>query len=357
MNLLDRLNNSDNYSKNKVIKSILVSIDFQNKIKNPLITIAIPTYKRPFFLKQAIDSALNQYDPICEYEVIVVDNEAEFSYETDTEKLLKTYTDSRLIYFKNEKNLGMFGNINRCIELARGKWVAFLHDDDLLKSSYINKIIKLLNKKPNAGGIIANYKKLWNNVLPENYEKSKFFTKICNYFIRNKLVKKHAIESVIWNTNQYKAPSCGTILNKNIAIAEGGINEDLFPSSDWFFIFKINMKYEVYQSVEYLGYYRVLINETLKIETIKKFIVDKFYFREYSKKNYLIGKLVYMLFRYEQHYLAIYSGLVLDQSKLIKPKDFDYLCKYKMRPIRFFLFTSLREFYKYLKIFIAIIRG
>jgi cellulose synthase/poly-beta-1,6-N-acetylglucosamine synthase-like glycosyltransferase len=77
----------DNFSKIKFIKSKLVYGDL-NFNKTPLITIAIPTYKRPDLLEEAINSALNQIDFI-DYEVIVVDNDPDS--DTETEKLLKSY--------------------------------------------------------------------------------------------------------------------------------------------------------------------------------------------------------------------------------------------------------------------------
>ena len=78
----------------------------------PLVSICIPTYNRAGMVRKAIDSALSQsYQNI---EVLVVDNASEDAIES----VIAGYNDSRLQFFKNTKNLGIFGNFNRCIELS-----------------------------------------------------------------------------------------------------------------------------------------------------------------------------------------------------------------------------------------------
>lgn len=129
----------DNFEINKSVRSIPI---ITSKTAEPLISIIIPTYKKPHLLKQAIDSALNQkWDGI--FEIIVCDNNP--SRDDDTERLMSTYSDARISYYKNEKNIGASGNWNRLNELARGKWTVMLHDDDLLKDLFLRQLTPFLN--------------------------------------------------------------------------------------------------------------------------------------------------------------------------------------------------------------------
>ena len=93
----------------------------------PLITIAIPTYNRANgYFKEALKSALSQ--TYSNYEIIVSDN-----CSTDnTEELVKSYSDGRIIYYKHEKNIPANENFNFCLRKARGKYFLLLHDDDLI---------------------------------------------------------------------------------------------------------------------------------------------------------------------------------------------------------------------------------
>jgi glycosyltransferase involved in cell wall biosynthesis len=69
-----------------------------NEQENPLVSVVIPTYKRPDMLGRAINSVLNQtYDNI---EIIVVDdNDADSEYRRETEEFLERYADvDNLLY-------------------------------------------------------------------------------------------------------------------------------------------------------------------------------------------------------------------------------------------------------------------
>lgn len=108
----------------------------------PIVTIAIPTYNRAKFLKSAIVSSLNQtFD---KYEVLIVDNNS----TDDTTQIVGKFRDKRITYIKNNKNIGMIGNWNRCIELARGKYIIILGDDDTLEPNFLFDSVKIFNKYP-----------------------------------------------------------------------------------------------------------------------------------------------------------------------------------------------------------------
>ena len=114
---------------------------YTSKVENPEITIAIPTYKRPNLLLEAISSAINQETSV-KYDIIVVDNNP--GRGDETEQLMEKFRDSLLVsYYKNSSNLGMVGNWNQLFSIAKGQWVAMLHDDDLLYPNYI----KIMNER------------------------------------------------------------------------------------------------------------------------------------------------------------------------------------------------------------------
>ena len=71
--------------------------------KLPLVTVIIPTYKRPIMLEKAIKSVINQtYKNI---EIIVVDDNKYNSKEhINTKNMIKNYPNVR--YYKNKKNIG-----------------------------------------------------------------------------------------------------------------------------------------------------------------------------------------------------------------------------------------------------------
>lgn len=207
---------------------------------NAKITICIPTYKRSDLLKRAIDSALSQKTEI-PFLVFVVDNEDDFS-ETETFKLIQSYHDNRLVYYKNKKNLGMGGNWNRCGELVKTKYFSLLHDDDELLPFYINTVYKYLEKNK-YDFIFLAYEQYENPFLRKNNENSEKHNKV-KYLIKNLLYREKIninLSDNLFLDNVFGAPTCGVLIKKSIFLSSGGFNMKYYPALDWFyFIYALN---------------------------------------------------------------------------------------------------------------------
>ncbi|MCG8500244.1 MAG: glycosyltransferase [Firmicutes bacterium] len=95
------------------------------------VSIIIPTYKRSKFLSRAVDSALNQTYPHIEV-VVVDDNPPDSIYRFEAMEVMAKYgDDKRVIYIKNEKNLGGALARNEGIWKSSGNYITFLDDDDI----------------------------------------------------------------------------------------------------------------------------------------------------------------------------------------------------------------------------------
>lgn len=93
---------------------------------NPLVSVCIPTYKGASFLAATIDSVLHQSYP--HFELLILDDNS----PDDTQVLVSKYSDPRINYIRNAKNIGPEGNWNHCLDLAKGKYFKLLPHDDLL---------------------------------------------------------------------------------------------------------------------------------------------------------------------------------------------------------------------------------
>lgn len=119
----------------------------------PLISILIPAYRATWF-QQALHSALSQtYQKI---EVIICDD----SPNEDIENIVKTasISDSRLKYFRNEPPQGCLGNFLNCFSLAKGEFIKFLNDDDLLAPTCIEKMLHVFEQHPSVT-LVTSYRK------------------------------------------------------------------------------------------------------------------------------------------------------------------------------------------------------
>ena len=101
-----------------------------------MISVVIPTYRRPMKLLEAVYSVLNQtYKDI---EVIVVDDNGDGTEEQRTTlQQLQKCKDTRIVYIKHDINKGGCAARNTGIRNATGEYIAFLDDDDIWSKYYL----------------------------------------------------------------------------------------------------------------------------------------------------------------------------------------------------------------------------
>lgn len=99
------------------------------------VTIAIPTFNRARYLKEAIDSALSQTWP--HIEVLISDNASTDS----TRAYLATLDDPRIRVILQAENIGMMANWNACLAAATGKYFLMLSDDDLIEPTAVAELL------------------------------------------------------------------------------------------------------------------------------------------------------------------------------------------------------------------------
>lgn len=115
----------------------------------PLVSIGMPVYNGEHFLATALNSILSQ--TFKDFELIVSDNGS-----TDkTEAICRQYaaTDSRIRYFRNQRNLGAGWNFDRVAELARGKYFKWACHDDLCAPEFLQSCVEVLER--DASNVLA----------------------------------------------------------------------------------------------------------------------------------------------------------------------------------------------------------
>lgn len=110
----------------------------------PKISVCIPTYNRAGSLRGTLEAMLGQ--TYTDFELIVCDDAS----TDDTRGAALSYMDPRIKYHRNERNLGLYGNWNRCIELAAGSYIAIYHDHDIYLPTILERSAALLDRHPTA---------------------------------------------------------------------------------------------------------------------------------------------------------------------------------------------------------------
>jgi glycosyltransferase involved in cell wall biosynthesis len=257
-------NYTDGFAINSDIPSRLVRDS--NSILTPLVSIMIPTYRRPDLLREAVKSALTQITTV-PFEVVVVDNDNEEEMAEEVDKVISSFDAANLRHFRNQTNVGLYGNWNRCIELARGCWITILNDDDLLDQSFLEEALELLkgNSSIKLVGCTARVLDIQNNILPVTFlARVKKFIKQLSTLARNNNPRKLGIENYFLGNLHHG--SLGVLMERKAAIEVGGFNQNYYPVSDYLFLLRFIILNPVYYLPKVLATYRVAVNVSTRPE-------------------------------------------------------------------------------------------
>lgn len=119
----------------------------------PLVSVVIPTLNRPDFIKETLDSVINQ--TYRNLEIIISDNGSNY----DVKEYLKTYfsNDSRIVFRKNKYTILPALHFNQCLEFASGKYFIIICDDDFISNNFIELLVKEFEINPNLSiGLTKN---------------------------------------------------------------------------------------------------------------------------------------------------------------------------------------------------------
>ena len=339
----------DNYIKYANVRSVLKFGKRKDEICD--LSFVIPTFRNPEKLRDALESVMKQDRSGLNVEIIIVDNDWFNLTGTYTEATLMQYPESDISYYQNEKNIGMFGNWNRCFELAKADWIAMLHDDDFLAPDYFVNIRKIIIKASRDGKLILVRGRsvvIHGGILEERKGLSRFI----HHTFKSKFMKFKKIDYDIIGPDKigfFGAPSCGTLMKREPYLRCGGFDETHSPSADAYYPERLVTKhgYKVASTLGVLGFARYDDNTSLKEETIlgwaKEYVVYQDYYRSRSK-------LAGWLFKHFKNEMGVnqrryYDNCMSKSSSIVdkertRHKLYQIMC-YRHNPIKDMLYNKL----------------
>lgn len=235
------------------------------------ISIILPTFNRGYILSEAIDSVLAQ--TFQEWELIVVDDGS----RDDTAKVMQRYLDldKRIIYIRNEVNMGANCARNYGISHAKGRFLAFLDSDNYWKHDKLQKQFSALRNSEASTALVFCRVEVRGN--------GKKWLLPCWGFreeeVGNRLLKRNMIDT-------------NTVLLKREALEQCGNFDEALPRlQEWELLFRI---------IVVFGYHAIYLNEVLNVNVMqddslsqssKKYIDAMFYLRR-KHKGYFYEKTV-----------------------------------------------------------------
>lgn len=118
---------------------------------NPKMSVLMPVYNAEKFLREAIDSILNQ--TFNDFEFVIINDKS-----TDKSKeIILSYKDPRIRYFENDKNLGVAGTLNKGLKIAKAELIARMDADDISFSNRFELQYKEMQKDKEIAVLASNF--------------------------------------------------------------------------------------------------------------------------------------------------------------------------------------------------------
>ena len=288
MEKIDYLKEFTGFHKYDDVKSILV---LGNTELHPKYSIVIPTYKRPDLLKSALNSCLNQM--YTNFTITVVDNEEGDLNSSKTYELIKSIHNERIIYYKNERNIGIYANTLRAFELADSEYVTLLNDDDLLHPLYLQVLDKFVSRYKVKGLIGAMPCNFIGDKIPQPVFKSK-----------NEIICLKITPALFYHDFCITSP--GTTFKKENLSNIYNPYEDLLMG-DQIMQYKSIRKYGLYRIEAPLAFYRHSRNATLKNDVIISMMYNMCKLKEQVAKSSPLLWLYHILFKKEIYFEYVRS--------------------------------------------------
>ncbi len=119
-------------------------------MKCPKISIITPSFNQGKFIKQTIDSILNQNYPNLEYWII------DGGSSDETIEILKSY--GKKIKWISEKDKGQTDAINKGLKRINGDIIAFINSDDYYEKNTFNLVSNIFENNPKCNWLTGDYK-------------------------------------------------------------------------------------------------------------------------------------------------------------------------------------------------------
>ncbi len=203
-------------------------------VQESLVSIVIPTYNGERYLKQAIDSVLQQ--SYLNWELIICDD----CSQDATKILLEAYNKLPQIqvYF-NPENLGLFPNLNQCIEYCQGDYIMILQQDDRFLPESLAVNLQLMESYPDADLILTPQNVINSNekLIPGEHANSLFFK---NLKIQSKLLEPNETVPLLLQYGSIAGSLTGYFFRRELYNKIGSFKDNWKYAADWEWLYRVS---------------------------------------------------------------------------------------------------------------------
>jgi glycosyltransferase involved in cell wall biosynthesis len=216
----------------------------------PRVTVLMPVYNAAAYLKEAVESILNQtYE---DFEFLIINDGS----TDNSQSILETFNDKRIRILKNEYNIGLVQTLNKGLQLAQGEYLARMDADDISHPTRLEKQVNFLEQNPTVT-LIATLLVL----IDEKGFETGYWPEDITYKSINQIKGALPVINCIGHP---------TVMMKTDPVKNIGYNSSYLKSEDWgLWLNLLSKGYELAKLDEVLLKYRIHGNSTTVLENQK----------------------------------------------------------------------------------------
>lgn len=212
----------------------------------PFWSVIVPLYERRTYLKQCLESVLDQDPGPEEMEILVIDDAS----PSDLRGLVEGLGRGRVRYVRNATNLGLYPSTNAALRKSRGRWVHILHDDDWVMPAFYSTMKKGIETAPASVGAAFCMYVSWNEQDSTTWSPPPFRagagTMPRDFLLRLSVQNPLNLPAAVYRRKAFE----------NVGL----FREDLPFTADWEWYVRSALQYQWHYQPEVLARYRVHAN-------------------------------------------------------------------------------------------------
>ena len=188
-------------------------------------SVIVPVYNVESYLRKCLDSIIAQtYKNI---EIIISDNKS----TDNTVSVVNEFKDNRISFYKNDSNIGLARNWNKCLEKCKGEYIHFICADDTLSPECIEEKVKVMNSDKDIVMVI-------NTMNMYNEEKKLVMKR--KIYNRDTIIDGYKFaKKSLYRGNIYGGPS-NVLFRKDSLEKSGVFPTNTYYTTDWEFTLRLS---------------------------------------------------------------------------------------------------------------------
>lgn len=268
----------------------------------PLVSVLIPSYNHEAYIKETIQSVLDQ--TYQNFEIIINDD-----CSTDrTVEIIQSFQDPRITLTISKKNQGQFASTNTCVKKAKGEYLCFLNSDDSFHPNKLERQVAYLQNNTSMAAVFTRPELIDENG-KQYRDKNHFYFRLFNLPHLNRYKLLHFL---FFEGNYFCHPS--VMIRTSVQKEIGPYNELFAQISDMDYWVRVALKYEMGMIEKPLTKFRIRKGEenmsgNKPSTRIRSFIEWKYILKYYLKIK-SNNELVLIFPEIKQKYTRFFEELI-----------------------------------------------